>query len=164
MKIKITGDAFVITSDLSVEDILFVAKNAPDNLKVREKAKQGEEVGNVVFTASYNEGKPGLYDFGITFGGKTRDGKGLATYTGTIPAGTEKAKEYVASKIGAVAVYLPQLEKEIPDAIDGIKEAREELLACITEDGVEDDTASEDDNADNGENPASGNVGDGSAE
>jgi len=134
MKIKISGNAFVITSDLSVEDILFVAKNAPDKLKVREKvSKDSDEVGNELFAISYNEAHASITGFGIAFNGKTRDEKGLATFTGTIPAGVANAKEFVADKISAVAAYLPELEKSVPKAVKEQKEAREKLLESITE-------------------------------
>jgi dissimilatory sulfite reductase (desulfoviridin) alpha/beta subunit len=127
MKIQITGNAFVVTSALTVKDIQAVAKNAPDKLKIKD------EEGNVLFAVSYNESHPSLSNFGIAFGGKTRDEKALATLTGTIPNGTADAKEFVADKISGVVAYLEQLEKSIPESAKALEEARKKLIGSITE-------------------------------
>jgi hypothetical protein len=130
MKIQITGDAFVVTSSLSVEDIKTVAKYAPKNLKVVETDEDGNK--NEVFAINYNEGKSSIAGFGITFGGKTRDDKALATVTSMIPAGTANAKDYVAEVLGGVTVYLKQLEETVPAKAKEFKDARKTLVDSIT--------------------------------
>lgn len=141
MKVDIIGDAFVLTSSIPVDDILFLATNAPDKLVVRSKTgKEDKEPGDEIFKISYNSDLPSIYKFettsGITFGGKTRDDKGLATYTGKIPVDAANAKEYVADIIAPVFEYLQQLETEIPAAINKHKENRKKLLNFISENGA----------------------------
>jgi hypothetical protein len=130
MKIQITGDAFVITSSLSAEDIKYVAKTAPSKLNVYEG--EGDD-RNVVFAISYKEGANNIASFGITFGGKTRDDKGLATFTGLIPAGTANAKDFVADVVAPVVAHLNTLETSVVADAKTLKDQRKELLSKISE-------------------------------
>jgi len=132
MKINITGDVFIITSKLTVADIALVAKNKPDALKVFE----GEGIDREQkFAVSFNDGKPSIANFGITFGSKTRCAKGFAFYRGDIPSTVVNAKDYVADIIGTSADFIKIVEEQVPTAIEEIKKARTSLLADITLDG-----------------------------
>lgn len=129
MKLTITADAYALTSDIKVSDIQLLSKYNQNALKIMDEDK------NVKFAVSYSEGKPNVADFGITFGGKTRDENGYATITGTLPAGlttAEAAKNYLADKFGAVVAYLGQLEKSVPDAVKTVADTRKKFVDSIT--------------------------------
>ena len=137
MKIKIVGDAFVVTSNLAVSDIELLAKHNPDALKIKD------EDGNDLFSVSYKEGKPSIANFGITFGGKTRGTKGLATYTGSIHASVADAKKHVAEIIGCISGNLSKVEKTFADAVDTVKAEQKALLDSITVCDDENDSEAE---------------------
>ena len=130
MKVKIIGNTFVVTSTLSAQDIVYLAKNAPDKLKLKEK-----DDGNELFAVSYNEAHPSIQNFGIVFGGKTRDEKELATVTGTIPTGMSDAdaKAFVADKVSAAfGEHYEKLAKSISSEAKKMREVREKLVESIS--------------------------------
>ena len=101
-------------------------QGTPDALKIKDAD------GNVTFAISYNEGCPSFGPKGIAFSGKSGE-TGNATFTGMIPAGTENKKEYVADLLCGIVANVEQLEKDVPAAAKKQAEAREKLLASITE-------------------------------
>jgi hypothetical protein len=125
MKITITGDAYVATTSIKAEDIELLRKCKPEALRVIDKDE------NEKFALGYNEGHSCVGDNGITFGGRSRNGDGTATVTGSIPAGTEKVKEYIVEKFGAAIPYVNQLEKSIPDVVAEVKAQKAALLENI---------------------------------
>lgn len=125
MKIAVIADAYALTSELTVKDIMLCKKYNPDALVIRD------EDGNDKFALSYNEGKPSVTKFGVTFGGKDKDGK--ATITEIIPQGTENAKEFIADRFGAIVPYLKELEKSIPTAVKKITDDKQSLMDSIVE-------------------------------
>lgn len=126
MKITINGDAFVVTSSIKLSDIEVLKKTNPEALRLVD------EEGNDVFSVDYNAGRPSISQFGITFGGVSRDNAKQLTYTGTIPAGVADAKEFVADIISPVVAYLSELEETIPDDAKSATDTRNKLLASIT--------------------------------
>ena len=126
MKVTITGDAFALTSSIKVEDIKMLKKQSPDSLKIKD------DENNDIFGIDYVEGCPSITKFGITFGGVSRDGKGFATLTGTIPSGTANAKDYVADTLGSAASMLKDIETVLPDIIKEINDNRTAFINGIT--------------------------------
>ena len=128
MKIQIMGDAFVLTSEITTEAIKALAKANPAALKIVDKETKAQKFG-----ISFNEGKSSITDFGITFGGTTRDEDKKATATGTLPAGVQDAKAYVAELIGATTVgYLKQLEETVPVEAKRVADERQSLIDSIS--------------------------------
>lgn len=125
MKLAITGDAYVLTSTLKAADIQLVKKHQPDALKIKDKD------GNDIFALGYNQGSPCISKCGVTFGGTSRDGGEFATITGTLPAGTTNAKEYVADLVGSALQNINKLEATLPEVIETIKRERRELLDAV---------------------------------
>ena len=123
MKIVITGDAYVLTSEITTEAIKGLAKTNPSALKIVDKESKKE---------LFAEGKSSIADFGITFGGTTRDAEKKATCTGTLPPNTADAKAYVADKLGAAVVYLKQLEETVPAEAKRIADDRQALIDSIS--------------------------------
>ena len=122
MKIKISGDAFVLTSTIKEEEMALLKKNKPDALKIKD------EDGNDVFCVGYNTGRPSISAFGITFGGTTRDENKNLTLTCPIPAGTVSAKEYVADIVNGVKANVEKIEKKVATDYTKVSEARKKLL------------------------------------
>jgi len=134
-KVKIFGNAFVITSNLSAADIELCKKHNPDALTLKDKD------GKTYFSVSYNEGNPFIAKFanggsGITFDGKTRNAEAKATFTGKIPAGTTNVAQYVATEIAGVASRLEEIEELVKAAAEKITADNKKLLDKIeVEDG-----------------------------
>ena len=126
MKVTITGDAFALTSSIKVEDIKMLKKQSPDSLKIKD------DENNDIFGIDYVEGCPSISKFGITFSGSSRDGKGFATLTGTIPTGVTNAKDYVADTFGSAASMLKDIETVLPDIIKEINDNRTAFINGIT--------------------------------
>lgn len=128
MKICITGDAYTLTSDISVNDITLLKRYNPEALQIKD------ENGNVKFAVDYAEGKPQTAPFCIVFGGFTRDEEKKATATGALPAGmntNEQAKEYVAEIFGKIIANLKAMETTIPAEAAKISGERKALIESI---------------------------------
>lgn len=132
MKISINADAYTLTTEIKAEDVKLLKKYNSDALVITEKDGDNERI---VFSVGYNEGKPSVADFGITFGSKTRDEKGYLTLTEMLPKGlksNDEAKEYVAGIFGKAIAYIKALEAKIPEAVEAVKKQRKEILDSIT--------------------------------
>lgn len=130
-KIKIAGDAMVIESALSLEDIKALEKYNAKALSLREI---DEDTGKKVesFRVATSDGKGSINRFGATFASKTRDENGFATITMGIPEGIEDAKEWVADNFGGAIAKLNQVEAAAPEALATVTEARAQVKASIT--------------------------------
>lgn len=127
MKIAINADAYSLTSELTVEAIKLLAENKSPSLKIIDKD------GNEKFAIGYNEGKPSITTFGLTFGGTSHDGNGYATLTGMIPEDKRNnPKEYVAKLVAPVKAYVETIEAVAKTAAVDAKTQHEALLASIT--------------------------------
>lgn len=125
MKLSIVGDAYVLTSTLTVNEVALLKKCSPGELRVKD------EDGNDQFAVSYSEGRPCISKFGITFGGTTHDEDKFLTVTGMIPAGTGDCREYLADLVAPAVAYLKLLEERIPTVAERIKAEHDALVAAI---------------------------------
>ena len=129
-KVKIVGDAVILTSELKLDDIKLVEKTAPHALSLYGE-EDGREVALFTIGTSKTAGFPGcVTKAGITFSKASRDG-GYAQITFSIPEGDGDPKELVAEKIGVALMNLNKIEASLPDVIDDINEAKEAMLDCI---------------------------------
>lgn len=126
-KTTVLGDAIVITSTLTTEEIKTVAKFKPTALALYE----GEGTDKVPTFAIGTGSQGSVSKFGITFNGTSRDDKKLATVT--IPyTGGENPAEFVAETYGAALAKLNTLEKELPKVVKEAAEAKAAILAGIS--------------------------------
>ena len=128
MKICITGVAYTLTSDISINDIELLKRYNPDALKIID------ENGNHKFAIDYCEGNPSTTPFCIVFGGFTRDEAKKATATGALPSGMssdEQAKEYVAEIFGKIIANLKSMEVSVPVEAKRISDERQALIDSI---------------------------------
>jgi len=126
-KIKICGDAVVVTSSLKLEDIKKVEKYRPEALCL----KGGEDNKDILFILGTTAGFGSINTMGAAFGREARDGSGCAQITMTTTA-VEDVAETVADELGAALGYLGKMEQALPAVIAEIDAERAAILASIT--------------------------------
>ena len=129
-KVTISGNAIVITSSVSAEDINLLAKYRPQALQLIVEEDGAKTVDFMLSMDS--KGSVGKY--GISFNGATRDEEKLATYTTvdeSLPESNDEAKEVIADKYGAMLSKLAKIEEGIPAAVEEVKAERDAVIAGI---------------------------------
>jgi len=129
-KISISGNAIVITSSVSIDDLRLLAKYRPEALKLFVEEDGAKSVDFAV--AESASGSAGTY--GIGFNGSTRDENRFATLTildDKLPESNDEAKELIADKYGAALTKLNALEAQIPTAVEEVRAERDAILSGI---------------------------------
>lgn len=130
-KVIIAGDAVVINSSIKFEDLKAIKKYRPEALIL----KGGEDGKEQLFKIGIGENCGGISKYGITFATATRDDEKLATLTVVDNFDGEDAssiKEKVADKFGETLTNLNALEANLPDVIDEIETAKNDIIENIT--------------------------------
>lgn len=122
----IMGEAFVITSEVKLEDIKTLEKFNPEALVLKD------EEGEPTFAIGTTEGAGNLTIYGATFSGEARDGSGKATITMDISEVEGDVKEQIIDIFGASLTKLKEIEKKIPEAISKVAAERAAISADIT--------------------------------
>lgn len=127
-KILVAGDAIVVKSDITLEDLKLVKKYRPGALKVMG----GEENKEVIFKVDVTEkGSSGsINTYGATFTKATTDNDKVAVITMLVPEG-ENAEDYASDKIGVGILHLMKVEEALVDVIDEIKTEQQAVRDCI---------------------------------
>lgn len=126
-KIVIAGDAVVVTSSLTLDDIRKVEKYRPEALIL----KGGEDNKEPIF--SVGTAKSGsINQYGVTFASESHDESKLAQLTMTLCGVNGDVKEYVADKIGAAVETLNQVEATLPSVIEDIDAKKQAIIESIT--------------------------------
>jgi len=123
-KVTIAGNSFVVTSEISMEDLLAVKKYRPAALAITDP-----ETKETLFKVGI--GYSSVSDYGISFGGVSNDEDRLALATLPIPADVEDAKEYVLDKAGLAIANLNKVEAGIAEALKEIRAEREAVAESI---------------------------------
>lgn len=132
-KIKIVGEAVVLSSDAKLEDIKLLEKYNPDALKLYKTNEDGKK--ECVFTVkTATSGEGGINARGAIFTAAAYDGTGMATITAKVPEGVtpENLKEKVAEMVGTGIISLKQVEEKIPDAVAAVKAEKASILENIS--------------------------------
>lgn len=127
-KISIVGDAAVVTSTLSVEDIKTLKKYRPEALTLMG----GEDGKEPVFAVELADGCGSISKYGITFSGATRDGEKKATLTLILKNVTGDVREYVADMYGSALAHLNEMESILPGVLADVNERKQNILESIT--------------------------------
>lgn len=128
-KITVIGDAVVVESALTLEDIKTVAKFRPEELVLM---KDGEEK-EPLFAIGVTNGAGNINEVGASFGCVSNDGSGLATITIAKTNGQdEDVKEWVFERINKSIIYLNRLEAKLPAILEAIKAEKNEVMSNIT--------------------------------
>lgn len=126
-KILVAGDAVVVKSAITLEDLKLVKKYRPHTLKLMG----GEDNKETVFKVDVSDrGTGGINTYGATFVKATDDDEEVAVITMLVPEG-EKAETYVTEQIGVGILNLTKVEEALSDVIDEIKEEQQSVLDCI---------------------------------
>lgn len=131
-KYVINGEAFVVTSSKTLEEIQSVEKYAPKALSLFEKDEDTGCRVEVFRVATAAKGKGGLNEFGAVFATEARDGSGCACATILLPDGVSDAKQFVKDNYGAAIVKLEQVEQQIGEALAKVAEDMAALEEKIT--------------------------------
>ncbi len=129
-RITIAGDAVVITSTQTLEDIKTLEKYRPSALTLYEENENGKKVA--AFKIGSTTGEGSVSPYGISFGGVTHDDQRLATVTLPAPTGAADIKDAVADKYGSAVLALEKVEAQISDAVAAVAADREAVKANIT--------------------------------
>lgn len=124
--IKVTGNAVVITSALTVKQIETAAKYRPQALLLLDEDK------NPVFAVGIGGGTGSITKHGAVFS-RTADAEGRATIT-LITAFPDDAdrKEFVADLLGNAVLNLNKLEATLPAVLGEVAAEKAAVLEGIT--------------------------------
>lgn len=126
-KITIAGDAVVITSAMTLEDISTIKKYCPKALILMG----GEDGKDQVFAINVGE-RGDVNKYGVVFAKETRNDDKFATVTTTVNYTGTNIKEYVADKFGVVIANLNRLEATLPAVLEEIANEKAEIMNNIT--------------------------------
>lgn len=130
MKITVVGDAVVVSTTKTMEELEKLEKYRPKALCLTEKDDDG--VSNELFVVRTTTGKGSMNKWGATFNGSSRDDAKLATLTMAIPAGTENALEYVTELLGVGVLHLKKLEEQWDAALTELNGELTAIREAIT--------------------------------
>lgn len=122
--ITIAGSCYVVTSEVTMDDLALVKKHRPKALKIVD-----EESGEELFAVGV--GSNSLSNHGISFGGVSNDELKLASVTLPIPPDVEDAQEFVAEKAGVAVVNLNKIEAGIDDVLAEIQAEHKKVTDSI---------------------------------
>jgi len=128
-KIIIAGQAVVVKSEVSLDELKEIKKYRPDALTLY-KGEGSEKEPDFMIGFSAGAGTVGKY--GVEFGSASHDDDKLATVTMVIPEEVEDVKKYVSDAIGAAVLKLNRLEASLPEVVSEIEKEREEIDGIIT--------------------------------
>lgn len=126
-RITIVGDAMVVTSTKTLEDIKTLEKFRPKAL-----ALFSEDGKEEIFKVGTTTGEGSIGTYGASFGSASHDDKKLATITMSIPTGTDDAKKYAEEKIGVAIINLNKVEEQFDAALAEVENEKAEVRANIT--------------------------------
>ena len=123
-KITIVGDAVVITSERTLEEIKTLKKYKPEALELKD------EEGDVYFKVGTECGNANQY--GVSFMEESRNGDGKASLTILISPCIEDAVKYVTDRFGLAILNLNKVEKQFDTALEEVSAQQAEILENIT--------------------------------
>lgn len=126
-KATVVGDALVITSELTLEDIKTAEKYGPDKLVL----KGGEDGKEELFAICSCDGAGDINDYGAAFGRIARDGTGAACITMMLGKVGPDVQQYVADLVGPALIKLNKLEAQIVEAMPEIEAYKNAMLEAI---------------------------------
>lgn len=127
--VTVAGDAAVVTSDASFEELKNVEKYNPEALKLYEGEGKDRELVFVVGTTVPGHGSIGTY--GVAFDAKSRDDAKKAQLTLCISGAPEDVKKYISDRYGKALASLKQIEVTLPGAIAKIAEEQAAIQSLI---------------------------------
>lgn len=128
MKVKVLGNAMVITSEVRLSDIIALAKSNPDALVLYEG--EGEKRHQVFRVGLCIGGEAKISDKGVVFNGKTGPEEHV-TVSLILPGNPANPREYVADTYGIALKRLKAWEETVPGIMAAAKAEKDAILALI---------------------------------
>lgn len=127
--IAIVGEAVVLTSNLTMEDIKTVEKYRPLALQLNGGV-DGKDIVFVIGTTTNPRGS--INNVGAEFGGIAHDGTGRATITFDLPQSNGDVRDAVAEYIGTSILDINKLEAKLPQVIEEINAEKAAVMKSIS--------------------------------
>ena len=127
-KMNIAGNALVVTSGMTLEQLNMVKKYRPGALKLMGGEKKDQEI----FCIDTYTGNGGISAYGACFGSVTHDDEKKACITIVLEGVKGDIKEYVADTYGEAYTHLCELEATLPGVIEEITTQKSAIMAAIT--------------------------------
>lgn len=130
--ITIAGDAVVIKSTATLEELALLEKYRPEALELKTLDENNKMVTDFKIGTTTGQGK--VSKFGISFGKATHDEEQKAMVTTLLPDGIdeESVMAYVADTYGSAVIKLNAIEDTLALNLQIVKADREAVLDCIT--------------------------------
>lgn len=129
-KVIIAGDALVVKSSKSLEDLKTLEEYCPKALRLVETDENGKK--EEIFRVETASGRGSINRNGATFTSATHDEEGLATITVPIPADVQDVVDYAAKTVGKAVVLLNKVEEGLDAALAQVEADKAEVRSNIT--------------------------------
>ena len=126
-KFVVAGGALVLTSELTLNEIMELEKHRPKALVLKD-----EETKDVYFKVGYGKNHNYVGANGVIFDDESRDGEKKAIVTLMLPNGIGDAVEYVADTYGSVIMNLGKVEEAAGAYLEEIAAEKEAIKQTIT--------------------------------
>lgn len=136
-KVKVTGNALVVTSSLKWEDLILVAAHRPDELNLYTDETKTNQIFAIKLLSPYMGTTGAISDCAVVFEGPSRDEGKKAIVSVLIDGAVacdcddNDLKEYVAAYYGEALANLNKLENNLPSVIAEIKKEKEKIMEAI---------------------------------
>ena len=125
--ITVAGQAVVITSSMTLDDIKTIGKYRPEKLQLKDAENK-----EVIFVISVSKGKGSINKYGAEFDSTTYNRDGKAVITLDMPVVNGSVEESVAEYVGSAILNLNKLEAQLPAVINEITTEKAAILANIS--------------------------------
>lgn len=126
-RIIVAGDAMVVESAYSIEDIKTIERYRPKALTLMEEDGKTE-----TFKVGTTDGKGSISAYGMSFGSSSKNGENKAIITLDIPSNVNDAAAYAEDRIGVAIVKLNAVESQLNGALGEISHEKELVRENIT--------------------------------
>lgn len=125
-KIIIAGDAVVVESSATLEQIKTLEKYRPEALCLYDDNK------NVKFKVGTTTGAGSINGYGASFGSNSKNASPKASITMMMPADTVNAQQYAEETIGVAILRLNEVEAQFQTALGEVTRELADIRANIT--------------------------------
>ena len=125
--ITVAGQAVVITSSMTLDDIKTIGKYRPEKLQLKDAENK-----EVTFVISVSKGRGSINKYGAEFDSTTYNRDGKAVITLDMPVVNGSVEESVAEYVGAAILNLNKLEAQLPAVINEITTEKAAIMANIS--------------------------------
>ena len=126
-KITVVGNAIVVTSIFSLEEIKMIEKYRPDELVL--KSEDGSEPIFKIGTKTTSGGN--LNKYGAEFATETHEDSRKAVITMFVTGDNTNIKDKIVEELGQAIVNLNKLEAKLPNVLEEIQAERDKILENI---------------------------------